>query len=152
MPLDLPLYSGGPMYSPELTGPMREELERSGFDSLRTADEVNNALANASGTTLVVVNSVCGCAAAYARPAATLALQHTVRPDRAYTVFAGVDKDAATQARTYFTGVEPSSPSMALLKDGKLAFMLHRTDIEGQEAESIAARLTEAFDEHCGTE
>ena len=137
------------MYDPRLVQPMREELTRIGFGELRTPDEVDVALAGAKSTTLVVVNSVCGCAARNARPAAALALQHAKRPARLLTVFAGQDADATARARSYFTGYPPSSPQMALFKDGKLVFMLERKNIEGRPAPDIAADLTAAFDAYC---
>lgn len=138
-----------PMYDPTLVQPMRDELTRLGFEELRTPDAVDAALATAKDTTLVVVNSVCGCAARNARPAATLALQHPVRPRRLLTVFAGQDADATAKARGYFTGYPPSSPQMALFKDGQLVFMLERRNIEGRAAAAIAADLVAAFDRHC---
>ena len=138
-----------PMYDPELVRPMREELTRLGFEELRTAAEVDAVLPAGDATTLVVVNSVCGCAARNARPAAALAIQHARRPGRLLTVFAGQDADAAARARSYFTGYPPSSPQIALFKDGKLVFMLERRNIEGRNARDIAADLTKAFDEFC---
>jgi len=138
-----------PMYDPELVRPMREELTRLGFEELRTAAEVDAILPAGGATTLVVVNSVCGCAARNARPAAALAIQHARRPGRLLTVFAGQDADAAARARSYFTGYPPSSPQIALFKDGKLVFMLERRNIEGRNARDIAADLTKAFDEFC---
>src|SRR5438132_6178635 len=138
-----------PMYDPRLVQPMREELTRIGFQELRTPDEVDAALASGRDTALVVVNSVCGCAARNARPAATLALQHPRRPARLLTVFAGQDADATARARSYFTGYAPSSPQMGLFKDGALVFMLERRNIEGRPAQDIAADLTAAFDRYC---
>ena len=138
-----------PMYDPRLVQPMREELTRIGFHELRTPAEVDDALRTAKETTLVVVNSVCGCAARNARPAATLALQHARRPARLLTVFAGQDADATERARSYFTGYPPSSPQMALFKDGRLIFMLERKNIEGRPAQDIAADLTAAFEKYC---
>lgn len=137
------------LYDPLLVRPMREELTRLGAQELRTPEEVDEALGAAAGTTLVVVNSVCGCAARNARPAAALALQHTVRPDRVVTVFAGQDVEATSRARQYFTGYRPSSPSFALLQDGELMFMMERHQIEGREATAIADDLIEAFDDYC---
>lgn len=137
------------MYDPRLVQPMREDLTRIGFQELRTPQEVDAALADTQPTTLVVVNSVCGCAAGRARPAAALAIQHTKRPARLLTVFAGQDADATARARAYFTGYPPSSPQMALFKEGKLVFMLERRDIEGRAAPDIAADLVAAFDRHC---
>ncbi len=138
-----------PLYDPRFVQPMRDELVRLGFQELRTAAEVDAVLASATAPTLVVVNSVCGCAARNARPAAALALQHPRRPARLVTVFAGQDGDATARARSYFTGYAPSSPQMALLRDGKLVFMLERKQIEGRAAQDIAADLTAAFDRHC---
>jgi putative YphP/YqiW family bacilliredoxin len=137
-------------YPEMLVHPMREELTRLGIDELRTAEQVDDAL-KAEGTTLVVVNSVCGCAARNARPAVGLALTHDTRPDRATTVFAGQDIEATQQARTYFHGYPPSSPSIALLKEGELVFMLERHQIEGRDADQIAEDLTSAFDRFCGS-
>ena len=138
-----------PMYDPEMVRPMREELTRLGFAELRTPADVDAALANERTPTLVVVNSVCGCAARNARPAAALAIQHERRPARLLTVFAGQDGDATAQARSYFTGYQPSSPQIALFKDGRLVFMLERRNIEGRNARDIAADLTAAFDQYC---
>ncbi len=137
------------MYPEEMVQPMREELTRIGFRELRTPDEVDAVLAKARGTALVVVNSICGCAAGKARPAVALALSHSAHPDVLATVFAGQDGDATTQARSYFTGYPPSSPSIALLRDGKLVFMLERSEIEGRDAQDIASDLTNAFDRFC---
>lgn len=137
------------MYDPRLVQPMREELTRIGFQELRTAAEVDAALATDIAPTLVVVNSVCGCAARNARPAATLAIQHPRRPARLLTVFAGQDADATARARSYFTGYAPSSPQIALLKDGKPVFMLERRNIEGRSAPDIAADLVAAFERYC---
>ncbi|MGE5744550.1 MAG: BrxA/BrxB family bacilliredoxin [Gemmatimonadota bacterium] len=128
---------------------MREELTRIGFEELRTPEEVDRVLGTEKATTLVVVNSVCGCAARNARPAAAIALQHPKRPARLLTVFAGQDADATARARGYFTGVAPSSPQMGLLKDGKLVYMLERRNIEGRPAADIAADLVAAFDRFC---
>lgn len=129
--------------------PMREELTRLGFEELRTPEDVDQTLQNTKGTVMVVVNSVCGCAAGKARPGIALALQHEARPDKAVTVFAGADIEATEKARSYFTGYRPSSPSIALLKDGKLVYMLERHQIEGRGPIQIAAELTQAFDQHC---
>jgi putative YphP/YqiW family bacilliredoxin len=137
------------MYAPELVRPMREELTRLGFAELRTAADVDGVLGQEKAPTLVVVNSVCGCAARNARPAAALALQHVRRPGRLVTVFAGQDADATARARGYFTGYAPSSPQIALLKDGQVVFMLERRNIEGRNARDIAADLTAAFDRFC---
>jgi len=137
------------MYDERFVTPMREELTRLGISELRTAAAVDEALKDAPGTRLVVVNSVCGCAARNLRPAIAVALQHGVKPEHLYTVFAGNDADATRQARGYFTGYAPSSPSIGLLRDGKLVHMVERWQIEGRSVESIAADLTKAFDTHC---
>ena len=138
-----------PMYDERLVQPMRQELTRIGFREMRTADEVDSTLKDAKGTTLVVVNSICGCAARNARPAVALALRNAARPDHLTTVFAGQDPDAAQRARAYFTGYPPSSPSIGLLKDGKLVFMLERWQIEGRPAPDIAEDLVDAFNQYC---
>ena len=138
-----------PMYDPRLVQPMREELTRIGFQELRTPVQVDEALRGEADTTLVVVNSVCGCAARNARPAVTIAVQHAKRPARLLTVFAGQDADATARARSYFTGYPPSSPQMGLFKGGELVFMLERKNIEGRPAQDIAADLTAAFDRFC---
>jgi putative YphP/YqiW family bacilliredoxin len=138
------------MYPEEFVQPMREELTRIGFRELRTSAEVDELLSKTRGTVLVVVNSICGCAAGRARPAVGLALENKVRPEVLATVFAGQDIDATSQARSYFTGYPPSSPSVALLRDGKLVFMLERKDIEGRDPYMIADDLTKAFDHFCG--
>lgn len=137
-------------YPPQLVRPMREELTRLGIEELRSAEEVDEALDGSDETAMVVVNSVCGCAAQNARPAVARALEHDVVPDHSYTVFAGVDEEATARAREYFTGYRPSSPSVALLDGGEIVFMLERHQIEGREAETIAGELIEAFDRHCG--
>ncbi len=137
------------MYDERFVTPMREELTRHGIAELRSAAAVDEALKDAPGTQLVVVNSVCGCAARNLRPAVAAALQHSVKPDHLYTVFAGNDADATRQARSYFTGYAPSSPSIGLLRDGKLVHMVERWQIEGRSVESIAVDLTKAFDTHC---
>lgn len=139
------------MYPEQIVAPMREELTRLGVEELRTAEAVHGKLKDASGTQLVVVNSVCGCAARNARPAVAMALRGTSRPDALYTVFAGQDGEATQAARGYFTGYAPSSPSIALLKDGEVAFMLERWQIEGRSAGEIAADLAGAFAAHCAT-
>ncbi|PYO67868.1 MAG: BrxA/BrxB family bacilliredoxin [Gemmatimonadetes bacterium] len=128
---------------------MREELTRLGFQELRTAQDVDAVLGTTRETALVVVNSVCGCAARNARPAAALAIQHAKRPTQLLTVFAGQDADATARARSYFTGYQPSSPQIALFRDGELVFMLERKNIEGRAAQDIAADLTAAFDRYC---
>jgi putative YphP/YqiW family bacilliredoxin len=138
-----------PMYDPRLVQPMRDELTRLGFEELRTPDAVDEVLGRAGDPTLVVVNSICGCAARNARPAAAIALQHAKRPARLFTVFAGQDADATERARSYFTGYPPSSPSMALFKDGRLVYMLERRQIEGRDAREIAADLVAAFERYC---
>ncbi len=136
------------MYPPELVKPMREDLTNVGFEELHTAEAVDAAIAK-EGTTLVVVNSVCGCAAANARPAARVSLQNAKRPDHIVTVFAGVDRDATGKAREYMIPFPPSSPSMALFKDGELVHMLERHHIEGRPAELIAENLVDAYNEYC---
>ena len=136
-------------YDERFVTPMREELTRLGVEEMRTPDDVDARLADAKGTTLVVVNSICGCAARNARPAVALALAHDHTPDTLTTVFAGQDLDATARARSYFTGYAPSSPQIALLKDGAVVFMLERHQIEGRSADAIAQDLTAAFDEHC---
>jgi putative YphP/YqiW family bacilliredoxin len=141
-------FQMAPLYPPELTEPMRQELIAIGVVDLRTPEQVDKALQDA-GTTLVIVNSVCGCAAGGARPAVGLALQHSKRPDRAVTVFAGVDREAVERARSYFKGYLPSSPQIALLRDGEVVFVLQRHDIEGRDPFSIARDLTQAFDRFC---
>ena len=137
------------MYDPIMVAPMRDELIKAGVKSLGSAAEVDQILAPKAGTALVVVNSVCGCAAANARPGVVLAMRHGKKPDAVATVFAGVDREATDRARSYFKGYMPSSPSMALLKDGQVVFMLQRHEIEGRDPQAIAQRLTEAFDKHC---
>jgi len=138
-----------PMYDPQLVQPMREELTRIGFRELRTPDEVDAVLGATKDTTLVVVNSVCGCAARNARPAVALAIPNPKRPKQLLTVFAGQDADATAKARSYFTGYQPSSPQIALFKDGALVFMLERRNIEGRVAQDIAADLMAAFERYC---
>jgi putative YphP/YqiW family bacilliredoxin len=138
------------MYPEFLIAPMRDELTRLGVIELRTADEVD-AIVKKDGTVMMVVNSVCGCAAGKARPGVALALQHSLKPDIVATVFAGADIEATERARSYFTGYPPSSPSVALLRDGKLIYIMERHQIENQEAKSIAGDLTAAFDKHCAT-
>ena len=137
------------MYDERMVTPMRQELTRLGVEELRTPAEVDAKLRETGGTTLVVVNSICGCAARNARPAVAKAIQHESRPDNLTTVFAGQDVDAVARARGYFTGYAPSSPQIALLKDGKLVFMLERHQIEGRSSDQIADDLTRAFDKHC---
>ncbi len=129
--------------------PMREDLTRLGVEELRTADAVDQTIKDSKGTLMVVVNSICGCAAGKARPGVALALQHVLKPDKVATVFAGADIEATERARSYFTGYGPSSPSIAILKDGELVYMLERYQIEGRDAHQIANELTRAFDEYC---
>jgi len=137
-------------YDERMVAPMREELTRIGFTEARTAEALDAVVKDTPGTTLLVVNSVCGCAAGRARPGVTLALQQAkAKPDRLVTVFAGNDVAATARAREYFAGYAPSSPQMGLLKDGKLVRMLERRDIEGREAQEIAADLLAAFEEYC---
>ncbi len=136
-------------YDPRLVQPMRDELTHLGFQELRTPAEVDDALATKDQTVLLVVNSVCGCAAGKARPGVALALQHGPRPDRLTTVFAGMDIEATEQARAYFEGYPPSSPQIALLKNGRLLHMLERKDIEGRDTPEIARDLAGAFETFC---
>jgi putative YphP/YqiW family bacilliredoxin len=136
-------------YPEYLIAPMREELTALGVEELRTADAVDRFVHQPDGVALIIVNSVCGCAAGKARPGLALALRHGVRPDRLGTVFAGADIEATDRARGYFSGYGPSSPSMALLRDGKLLYMLERQQIENRDALSIARELTAAFDRWC---
>jgi putative YphP/YqiW family bacilliredoxin len=138
------------MYDERFVTPMRQELTRLGVEELRTAAEVDAKLKDSRGTTLVVVNSVCGCAARNARPAVARALQNAVVPDARTTVFAGQDREATERARSYFTGYPPSSPQIALMKDGNVVFMLERYQIEGRSADEIARDLVGAFDRYCG--
>jgi len=138
-------------YPEQLIAPMREDLTQHGVQEMRTPEEVNQMLRPGSGTVLMVVNSVCGCAAGKARPAVGLALKHHNRPDAAATVFAGADLEAVQTVRELLPGHPPSSPSMALFRDGKPVFVLHRQQIELRQADQIARLLMEAFDEHCVT-
>lgn len=138
-----------PMYPEIMVIPMREELTRLGIQELRTPEEVDQAVKNA-GTTMVVVNSICGCAAGRMRPAVRMAMQNSTQPDHAYSVFAGQEKEATDRARSYFTGQPPSSPSIGILRDGQLVYMMPRRDIESREAPAIAADLQAAFDKFCG--
>jgi putative YphP/YqiW family bacilliredoxin len=135
-------------YPEPFIAPMRAELTRLGVEELRTPEQVDDAVSR-KGTVMIVVNSVCGCAAGKARPGIAMALQHGRKPDHSATVFAGGDVEATDRARQYFAPYPPSSPSIGLLHDGKLVFMMERRDIEGRDAASIAARLAAAFDEHC---
>ncbi len=137
------------MYPEFFIAPMREELTRLGVKELRSAKDVDDAVAGQPGTLMLVVNSVCGCAAGRARPGVALALQHQTTPDVVATVFAGADVEATQRAREYLTGYPPSSPAVALLRDGKLIYMLERHQIENREADVIARDLTGAFDKHC---
>jgi putative YphP/YqiW family bacilliredoxin len=129
--------------------PMREDLTRLGVEEMRTANAVDETIQNSKGTVMVVVNSICGCAAGKARPGVALALQSEKKPDKVATVFAGADIEATERARSYFTGYGPSSPSIALLKDGQLVYMLERYQIEGRDAHQIAGELTHAFEQFC---
>jgi putative YphP/YqiW family bacilliredoxin len=138
------------MYPEIMVLPMREELVHLGIEELRTAEEVDRALKAQPGTTLVVVNSICGCAAGRMRPAVRMALANAAaRPDKSFSVFAGQDKEATDRARGYFTGYPPSSPSIAILRDGELVYMIPRRDIESREAPAIAADLKAALDKFC---
>ena len=136
-------------YPESFIGPMRQELTRLGVKELKTVEAVDETIQNSKGTLMVVVNSICGCAAGKARPGVALALQNEVKPDKVATVFAGADIEATDRARSYFTGYGPSSPSIALLKDGKLVYMLERYQIEGRDAQQIAGELTHAFEQYC---
>lgn len=129
--------------------PMREELTRLGVEELKTPEQVDAALKDSKGTVMVIVNSVCGCAAGKARPGIALALEHDVRPDRVTTVFAGGDIEATDRARDYFKGFRPSSPSIAIMKDGEVVYMMERHQIENKWPQQIAQELTSAFDKHC---
>ena len=136
-------------YSEILIKPMREDLTQLGIEETRTPAQVDDAINTAQGTLMVVVNSVCGCAAGKARPGIALALQHSAKPDRSITVFAGADIEATERARGYFKGYPPSSPSIALFKNGNLVWLLQRYEIEGRDAYQIAEVLKAAFDKHC---
>ena len=137
------------MYVEELIAPMRSELTELGIKETRSAAEVDKFLSPGKGTALVVVNSVCGCAAANARPAVNLAMQHSKLPETSITVFAGNDAEATARARSYLVGYPPSSPAIGLLKDGEVVFMLERHNIAGRSAEDIAQEMKEAFDQFC---
>ena len=137
------------MYDEMIVAPMREELTRLGVQEARTPQDVDSALGEKKGTVLLVVNSVCGCAAGMARPAVAMALEHGTLPDKSITVFAGNDRDATQRAREYLVGFRPSSPAIALFRDGQVVKMLERWQIEGRHAHDIAAELTRAFDEYC---
>jgi len=138
-------------YDPRLVQPMRDELTRIGFEELRSPEQVDAAVARKDETVLLVVNSICGCAAGKARPGVKLALEQGPRPDRLTTVFAGMDIEATERARQYFEGYPPSSPQIALLKNGRLLHMLERKDIEGREAPEIARDLVSAFEDFCSS-
>jgi len=137
------------IYDPEAVAPMWQELAAVGVEPLTTPEQVDGALGKASGTVLVIVNSICGCAAGNARPGAMLALQNPVIPDRSVTVFAGVDRDAVNKAREYMAGYPPSSPSIGLFREGRQVFMLQRTDLQAMNEDQVAAALKKAFDQHC---
>lgn len=138
------------MYPELMVVPMREELTRLGVQELRTAEEVDREMGVREGTTMVVVNSICGCAAGRMRPAVRAALQNSAKPDRMFTVFAGQDTAATERARSYFSGYRPSSPSIALFREGELVHMMERSDIEHRDSADIANELKRAFDQHCG--
>ena len=138
-------------YPEFMIAPMREELTRLGVEELKTPEAVDETVQNSKGTVMVIVNSVCGCAAGKARPGIALALQHDVRPDKVATVFAGADIEATERARGYFTGYLPSSPSIGLFKDGQLVYMMERYQIEGKGPEQIAEDLKSAFEKCCAT-
>jgi putative YphP/YqiW family bacilliredoxin len=131
--------------------PMRQELSRLGVEEWKTPEQVEEGLNQATGTVMVVVNSVCGCAAGKARPGIAQALRHEVKPDKVATVFAGADIEATEKARSYFKGYQPSSPAVAILKDGQLVYMLERSQIENRGPQQIAEELTRAFDQHCAS-
>ncbi len=137
------------MYPIEMTAPMAEELVRSGFEELKSGQDVEQKFENMEGTALVVVNSVCGCAAANARPGARISLDNESKPDKLFTVFAGVDLEAVSKAREYFLPYPPSSPSIALMKDGEVVHMLERHHIEGRAADMIAENLKQAYNAYC---
>jgi putative YphP/YqiW family bacilliredoxin len=139
-------------YSELLIKPMREDLTRIGVKETRRPEEVDAAVQNTPGTLMIVVNSVCGCAAGKARPGVAQALQHAAKPDNVITVFAGADIEATERARDYFKPYPPSSPSIGLLKNGELVYLMQRRDIEGRDAAEIARELTKAFDQHCATQ
>jgi putative YphP/YqiW family bacilliredoxin len=140
------------MYPEIMVVPMREELTKLGVEELRTAEQVDREIANRPGTAMVVVNSICGCAAGRMRPAVRAALQNPNRPEKVFSVFAGQDREATDRARSYFTGYQPSSPSIALLRDGKLIHMLQRSDIEHRESLDIATELKRVFDQYCASQ
>jgi putative YphP/YqiW family bacilliredoxin len=138
-----------PIYDPEAVAPMWQELVAVGVEPLTTPEQVDEVLGTKSGTVLVIVNSICGCAAGHARPGVMLSLQNPVIPDRYVTVFAGVDRDAVNRAREYMPAYAPSSPSMGLFKDGKQVFMLQRTDLQEMTDLQVAGALTKAYEAHC---
>jgi len=137
------------MYPELMVVPMREELTRLGIQELTTAADVDSELGVQHGTAMVIVNSICGCAAGRMRPAVRIALQQSAKPDRIFTVFAGQDAEATERARSYFSGYRPSSPSIALFREGKLVHMMERSDIEHRDAADIANELKRVFDQHC---
>jgi len=137
------------LYPPEITEPCRQDLVQAGVTELKTPADVDMVLKNAKGTALVIVNSVCGCAAGMARPGVKMALKHTKLPEKIATVFAGVDREATEQARKYIIGYPPSSPSIALFKDGQAVYVMERWQIEGRSPQEIAYDLVEAFDQFC---
>ena len=139
------------MYPEVMVIPMREELSRLGIQELRTGAEVDRELGTQQGTSMVIVNSICGCAAGRMRPAVRAALAHSTKPDRLFSVFAGQDLEATERARSYFTGYPPSSPSIAIFREGELVHMLQRSDIEHRDSADIAAELKRIFDQHCAT-
>lgn len=136
-------------YMKEISQPMRDELTQAGFSELTTPEQVDEFVSSTKGTSLVVVNSVCGCAAGLARPAVRTSLEHTKKPENLYTVFAGQDREATAKMREYFEGIEPSSPSVALMKDGKVVHFVPREEIEDHAIEEIVNNLTKAYNEHC---
>jgi putative YphP/YqiW family bacilliredoxin len=137
------------MYDEMIVAPMRQELARLGIEETKTAAEVDAVLGEKKGTVLVIVNSVCGCAAGMARPGVAMAVRHGVLPDKMITVFAGNDREATARAREYFVGYRPSSPAIALIRDGEVVKMLERWNIEGRSPEQIAGEMTAAFDQFC---
>jgi len=143
------MFQMKPLYPEELVAPMREELTVAGFQELRTAEDVEKLMSEQDGTALVVINSVCGCAAGNARPGVQMAVENTVLPDKLTTVFAGVDREATDKARGYILGYPPSSPSMALFKDGQVVHFIPRMNIEGRMPLEIAAELKDAFNKFC---
>jgi putative YphP/YqiW family bacilliredoxin len=140
-----------PIYNPDVVRPMWKELDEIGVKPLTSAAAVDEVMSDKSGTVMIVVNSICGCAAGNARPGVAVALQNKVIPDRLHTVFAGVDREATARAREYLVGMPPSSPSIALFRDGELVYMLHRKQIELMDIDSVAHNLAEAFDIYCST-